>query len=152
MPKKLRKSVQVIPYRRQGSETEFLILHRVRNWTGWEFPKGGIEPREGFRQAALRELEEECSLKGSDIVSMRPASYGFVINYSKEYRKKSIYDGAEFKILIAELSRKARTDISKNIVREHDAFRWLPEGRAAKLLRSDLRGILKRAARSIGRS
>jgi len=46
----LRKGVLAIIMR----EGKFLILRRVRNWKGWEFPKGGIDKGEEEEDALLR--------------------------------------------------------------------------------------------------
>jgi mutator protein MutT len=50
---------------------KFLIVkrskERERYPEHWEFPAGYIEEKEGPKQAALRELEEETSLKGEII-------------------------------------------------------------------------------------
>jgi 8-oxo-dGTP pyrophosphatase MutT (NUDIX family) len=59
-------SAGVIPYRWVGERVpHYLVLHSatVRNPRArWEFPKGGIEPGESPRQAAVREFLEETSL------------------------------------------------------------------------------------------
>lgn len=149
MAHNFRRGVQIIPYRRRGGRIEFLVMHRIRNWTGWEFPKGGIEPRESPRVAALREMGEECSCRRSDIISIRPTKYRLVINYSEEFRKRSRYDGAMFMTLIAELAGDAKISIGNNTELEHDAFKWLSEAKAAKLLHPNVKEVLDAAARSI---
>lgn len=60
------RSAGVIPYRLSpGGEPIYLLIHSARvrcPRARWEFPKGGIEPGEGARQAAAREFREETGL------------------------------------------------------------------------------------------
>ena len=42
---------------------KFLLLHRLLNWVGWEFPKGAIEEKESLQETVKRELFEETGLK-----------------------------------------------------------------------------------------
>src|SRR3954471_18252860 len=60
------RSAGVIPYRWGDDQGPlYLVLHSatVRNPRAkWEFPKGGVEPGESFRQAAAREFHEETAL------------------------------------------------------------------------------------------
>ncbi len=62
----VKRSSGILLYRRDaGGETEFLLVHpggpywARRDEGAWSIPKGGIEPDEDSRAAALRELEEE---------------------------------------------------------------------------------------------
>lgn len=63
-------SYGVIPLRRDAGEWFlFLILHRAGHWA---FPKGRPEEGETALQSASRELEEETSLKITDLLSETP--------------------------------------------------------------------------------
>lgn len=59
-----RKSCGVIPYRKRGDKTEFLLLFQAGSRT-WSFPKGHMEPGETELQTALRELFEETGMTAS---------------------------------------------------------------------------------------
>lgn len=52
-----------VPWRRTDNGTvQVLLVHRPR-YGDWTFPKGKLEPGETDEQAALREVEEETSLR-----------------------------------------------------------------------------------------
>jgi hypothetical protein len=51
-----RKSCGVIPFRRNGGGTEYLILLQTNNC--WSFPKGHMEAGESEEETALRELQQ----------------------------------------------------------------------------------------------
>ena len=59
-------SAGVIPYQVAGDRSlRYLVLHSatVRNPRAkWEFPKGGMEAGETFRETAMREFQEETGL------------------------------------------------------------------------------------------
>lgn len=45
------------------SETgKVLVQDRVKNWKGWSFPGGHVEPNESFVDCAVREMREETGL------------------------------------------------------------------------------------------
>jgi 8-oxo-dGTP diphosphatase len=44
-----------------------MVKHRLKGEEWWCLPGGGVEPHEAPRQAALRELEEECNVQGAII-------------------------------------------------------------------------------------
>ena len=41
-----------------------MVKHRVEGLEWWCLPGGGVEPKETPSEAALRELDEECSVRG----------------------------------------------------------------------------------------
>jgi 8-oxo-dGTP pyrophosphatase MutT (NUDIX family) len=67
MPKLLSALVELCVFRLAGGRTEYLLLRRnasERVYPGlWQFVTGSLEVGETAQAAALRELEEETSLK-----------------------------------------------------------------------------------------
>lgn len=62
----LRKSCGVIPFRRSGRDTEYLIVLQSNGC--WSFPKGHMDAGETEAETALRELREETGLE-AELVS-----------------------------------------------------------------------------------
>jgi len=58
----VRKCITAVIYDDVGKPF-FLILKRQRNWEGWEFVKGGMEPGETEEETVKREILEETGLQ-----------------------------------------------------------------------------------------
>ena len=65
-----RKSCGVIPYRKVGSEKEYLIVYEQFSQC-WSLPKGHMEAGETEVQTALRELAEETGLTAAQDTGAR---------------------------------------------------------------------------------
>lgn len=121
-------------------EPEFLLL-RVYNY--WDFPKGVVDKGEEPLEAALRELEEETTLKkanfpwGKEFVETPPYGQGKVARY---------YLG-EVDTQEVEIPINAESGI-----REHQEFRWLKYDEAKKLLHPRLRKVIDWANEKIRQS
>lgn len=57
----VRKGVSLVVYDDNGS-LYFLILQRVKDWQGWEFPKTAIEEGDNAEEAALQCLKSQTGL------------------------------------------------------------------------------------------
>jgi predicted NUDIX family NTP pyrophosphohydrolase len=68
-------SAGVLLFRRQGAETEVLLIKpggpfwRNKDAGAWMIPKGGVEPGEQPAEAALREFEEETGTRLTSVPS-----------------------------------------------------------------------------------
>lgn len=120
----IRKAVVGVVYRK-GDQIEFLILHRILLWKGWEFPKGGIERSDRAEEAALiREIQEETGLSGIRVREKLP--YQIKYDFPK-YNEK--YTGTVQSVYLVRAF-----DGEITLTKEHDAFKWLPYKEAKKLL------------------
>lgn len=66
------------------------ILFIFRNGK-WDLPKGKIDKGECAEEAALREVEEECGIKGHSIVKMLPSTYHLYQSPYKSTKGKWIF-------------------------------------------------------------
>ncbi len=57
----------------------------------WDLPKGKIEKGESAREAALREVAEECGISGHTIVKRLPATYHMYISPYKKTKGQWIF-------------------------------------------------------------
>ena len=107
---------------------EFLILHRILLWKGWEFPKGGVEKKDRAEEIALRrEIEEETGLKNIRIITKLP--YRIKYKYPKKYSEKYKHsETVQSVYLVRSFEENVRTTV------EHDVHKWLPYEDARKLL------------------
>jgi 8-oxo-dGTP pyrophosphatase MutT (NUDIX family) len=55
-----------------NAKGEYLLIFRNGKW---DLPKGKQEKKEGIRTCALREVEEECGIKGVTILSPLPPTF-----------------------------------------------------------------------------
>jgi len=115
---------------------QVLLLRRVGEGT-WCFPKGHIEPGESPQAAAAREIREECGLDVE--IGRRVAEIGYTFYFPPEdvnHDKRVVYFLANPIGGVVKLEDR------------FDASRWVPPGRAFRMLpyRNDktvLRAALK---------
>jgi 8-oxo-dGTP diphosphatase len=62
----------------RGSQI-LMVKHHMNEDEWWCLPGGGVEPDETPVEAALRELEEECNVRGKIVRQTRHATDGFSI-------------------------------------------------------------------------
>lgn len=124
----LRNGVIGIIYRKGKDDARFLILHRCKDWRGWEFSKGGVEPGETEEKAVLREIKEETGLKDVKIRSRVP--YEISYNYPEGHSEK--YRGARQSVFLVE-SFSGSVMLSE----EHDNSKWVDYESALKILKHE---------------
>ncbi|MBI2629562.1 NUDIX domain-containing protein [Candidatus Pacearchaeota archaeon] len=125
---KYRKGVFIIVYRKEKDKIIYLLLKRRLHWKGWEFPKGGVEDREGFIKAVKRELKEETGLK---IKNLRDMKIKGKFDYSKELEDRKGIKGMTWKLFLAEAgSGKVKIDR-----KEHSDYSWEEFSIAGKMLK-----------------
>ena len=112
---------------------EFLLVHRPR-YDDWSLPKGKLNRREGFLEAALREVREETGIQGK-----RPIDVGSV-GYETDAGNRKVVRWWH----MAMVGGKFRPN------REVDEVAWLTVGKADKRMQyTNDRMVLKRADRLI---
>jgi len=122
-----RKGVCAIIYK----NNKFLIFHRIQNWRGWEFLKGGIN-NESEIVCLKRELREETG-NNRFIITKTPFRYKY--KWKKSYIKDNKkFTGADVRVFLTKFmgNKKVRVDNS-----EHDKFKWVTEKQVFKYLTYD---------------
>jgi len=140
--KKFRKGIFAVIFIK-NKKPKFLIFHRIKNWRGWEFLKGGLEGSEDEIKCLEREIAEETGAKKYRIFKTKyRIKYKWPRNYIKDKHK---FLGAEGRLFIVQLFSK-RIKIDRN---EHDKFKWVDAKEAFKYLTYlNLRNALKYVLRN----
>jgi len=127
-PKNFRPAVFCVVYTfNSDGQVKYLVLNRKKHWTGWEFPKGGIDKGETELETVKREVKEETGLKAIKINSH---------NFSGKYLYKNVFKdrpgfiGQTFNLYSA-LVRKGKVNYDK---REHKGYKWLSFEEALKII------------------
>lgn len=126
--RKLKKGVVAITYKiGSDGERQYLLLHRVFHWTGWEFVKGGIDEGAKQREALLNELKEEAGIKNKEIekVLRTPFKLEFISKTGKKHVMRAF---------LVQVNPNAKPTTKHNPFPEHDEFCWADEKRVLKLL------------------
>ena len=128
MEKRYRKAVFIVVYcrSRRSGIARYILLKRKLHWSGWEFPKGGIERWEKQINAVRREIKEETSLAVRKI-----ARYNIVGRYiynSAARKDRPGFIGQSFRLYSAEVCR-GKVIIDK---KEHLGYKWLEFEKAVK--------------------
>lgn len=128
--KEARLSAGIVVIRHFGAEPNFLLL---RAYEYWDFPKGIVEPGELPLEAALREVEEETTLRNLQF------------KWGQEFRETPRY--GKGKVARYYLAESRGGDVLLPIspelgFPEHDEYRWLAYRNAASLLNERLLPIL----------
>src|SRR3989344_1451718 len=127
MEEKYRRSVFVVVYRKTPNGIKYLLLKRKLHWTGWEFPKGGVNQKEDFGEAVKRELKEET---GQFPLKIQSHNFFGKYLYKKKFQDRGKIIGQTFSLYSAEI-KNAGIVLDK---REHSDYLWLPYSEAHKKL------------------
>ena len=135
-----KHGVTGVIFRESGGARLFLVLHRVLNWTGWEFVKGGIDGSETPEEAVFREIKEETGLEDVELVVVLP--------------KKVSWTAKDIKYIYTPFVLRSKgtglVKIEQEIV-EHDGFKWVEESNVEPLLtHEDNKKIFREALALIG--
>lgn len=128
MKRKYRKYVFMVDFLRRKNP-EFLILHRVKNWRGWELSKGGLKDNETELRCLKREIREETGAERFEIISK--TRHFIKYNFPKGFVKDNhIFFGAKGYVHVVELfSKRVKVDRS-----EHDRYMWVNKDEAMEIL------------------
>lgn len=72
----------------KNSKNEWLFIFRHNKW---DLPKGKLEKNEAIADAGIREVEEECGIRGLSIVKQLPATYHVYFLENKAVLKRTYW-------------------------------------------------------------
>lgn len=108
-------------------ERYFLLLHRVLNWSGWEFVKGGIDAADANPQeAVLREILEETGLSDVSVITMLPEKFAWTAKDTKYIYVPFILKG----------KMSSPISLEQEII-EHDSYKWVLQKDVERMLTHD---------------
>ena len=128
MKRRYRKYIFAVVFLRRKNP-QFLILHRVKNWCGWELLKGGVKNNESEMSCLKREIKEETGTKKFEIrlKTRHFIKYKFPKGFVKD---NHVFYGAKGYVFLVEVfSKKVKVD--KN---EHDRYLWVSKDEALEIL------------------
>lgn len=132
---KKKFGVTAIIFDEKEGKRHFLLLHRVLNWAGWEFCKGGIDPEENPEQAVLREIGEETGLSSARIFSRMQTRISWT-SKNVEYH---------YTPFLVKADMTEPIDLTQEVV-EHDGHQWVEEEKVEGMLtHEDNKKVFKEA-------
>jgi 8-oxo-dGTP pyrophosphatase MutT (NUDIX family) len=112
----VKKGISAIIYDKRGSSHYFLVLHRVKGWVGWEFPKSGVLGGETPDMAVIRLIKEQAGLRKFEVKGM--------LSKKREWMKANLLHS--YDVFLAESSMNVTVEIHDD---EHDNFLWATKER-----------------------
>jgi 8-oxo-dGTP pyrophosphatase MutT (NUDIX family) len=125
---KYRKGIFVVTYARDKGKIFYLILKRKHHWSGWEFPKGGIEFNETKEHAAKREVKEETGLVP---LGIRKFNYSGKYLYKKKFADRTGLIGQTFSLYAVKV-KNGKVKIDR---KEHAGYKWFEFDTALKKIK-----------------
>ncbi|MCX6800686.1 MAG: NUDIX domain-containing protein [Candidatus Diapherotrites archaeon] len=127
---------------------KFLLLHRVLNWRGWEYPKGGLNGDETCEGAIGRELFEETGLKKFEIIS-KVNEFSF---FDSSRRADSIITNYLVRVSSnSKVSFRHQALENGELEIEHDSFKWFfPKKAVQALTHKDKKETLRETIKILG--
>lgn len=126
--------ILAIPYR-QDNEILYGLFHRS-DMGQWQFIAGGGEDDETPKEAAIREIQEEASVKVTDVIELVSMAYvpaNVISEKHRQYWSKDTY-------VLPEYHFAFECDAEIQISKEHSECIWVSYEEAMKRLTWDSNG------------
>lgn len=122
------RGVAIVAYKQGVDTPRFLVLKRVKNWEGWELPKGHLE--EDMEETVYQEIGEEAGIPERSVLSVEEMEYDLTWEYEDDGETvKRKYRG-----FIVEVEENATVDVSGNPHEEHSKGHFFRKRDAESLL------------------
>ena len=129
----MRQPVQVAVYcvRKRNDKWEYLLLHRIPSGGDfWQAVTGGVEAKEDYHVAALRELQEET---GYIPISFVQIDYTYSFPIEEHMRKLYEQHIEELREIVFLAVIEEQTDPKLDPI-EHDRWIWCSYDKALQML------------------
>ena len=100
-----------------------ILYYKNKRDNGWILPKGKLEQKESYRQAAIREVQEEASVKAQILKSLGKTQYNF--RHGSQLFSKTVHW-----FLMSSVSFYCKPQIEENFAdvgyyKQHEAYHLL---------------------------
>lgn len=107
--------------KKMGNSYRFAVLKRVKNWDGWELPKGHIEDGDTAEEAVYNELQEETGIGRDTVIDVKELDHTLEWTYERDGEKRK----AVCNCFLVEVEEGVYIDVSGNPHDEHDKGHFL---------------------------
>lgn len=113
-----RQGIFIVTFAKTTRGIRYVVLRRKKHWTGWEFPKGGINPEEDKYGTVGREVEEETGHTPERIMDFNIRGK---YQYTQTFSDRPEVVGQTFHLFAAEIPKKKLSVDPK----EHEGAQWM---------------------------
>jgi 8-oxo-dGTP pyrophosphatase MutT (NUDIX family) len=107
--------VAMVVYKEPSGSPRYLLLKRVKNWEGWEIPKGHLE-EDDYRRTVFIELSEEAGIDREEVESVEET--GEQLEWSFEEDGETVE--RRYRLFLVKVADDAVVDVSENPHEEHE--------------------------------
>ncbi len=120
---------------------QLLLLHKPRKRDAWQLPQGGVEQGEDTVQAALRELQEEASIRDCTVLGKSKTMYQYDFPASfRRFRPDNVC-GQRIEYVFAVAPSDAQVTVDGKEVNGHE---WIDISQLGKYIkRAEYVGLVK---------
>lgn len=142
-----RKNVGIIVCNNQNQ----VLWARRSQRDGWQFPQGGIEPRESAKDAAFRELYEEIGLKENDVRLLGNTENWLrydvpYANKARHYLRAKPFRGQKQRWFLFQLiTQESRVRLDRSNKPEFDHWQWVDYWRPLEQIVAFKRNVYRKA-------
>ena len=98
-----------------NNQNEVLFIFRLGNW---DLPKGKIEEGEKIKEAAIREVEEECGIEDLEIVRQLPDTYHTYTLNGQDILKRTYW---------FEMKTNYKGELTPQLEEDITEVKWVPK-------------------------
>jgi 8-oxo-dGTP pyrophosphatase MutT (NUDIX family) len=138
---KTEKGIAAVVYKKSRGSLRVLILHRKKNWEGWELLKGHLENGD-YEETVRLELEEEAGIDTEEIQNTQELDHTVEWSYEEEGEKIK----REYRGFLVRVEPETGVDVTQNPHDEHESgFFMKPEDAEALLTHDNQKKLLEEA-------